>query len=56
MQYISGCSGFLENLYDETLLLDAFPNYTVLDIRTYTDVLQEGKCHRGTAALLGMVG
>lgn len=55
LQYKTGGPGVLENLYDETLLKDAFANYDLLDLRTYTEVIHEGEGHRGISALVGMV-
>ena len=35
LQYNTGGSGKLDHLYDEALLLDAFPGYELLDLRKY---------------------
>ena len=54
--YKTGGPGELDHLYDEELLLSAFPNYTVLDLKTYTAEVHEGAGHKGMSALVGFVG
>ena len=56
LQYNTGGPGKREHLYDEALLLDAFPAYAPLDLQTYEAEIQEGQAHRGRSALVGYVG
>jgi 2-polyprenyl-3-methyl-5-hydroxy-6-metoxy-1,4-benzoquinol methylase len=56
MQYNSGGPGVLENLYDEPMLIQAFPNYTQLELKTYTQEVNEGPGHSGMSSLLGFIG
>ena len=56
LNFKTGGPGVLENLYDEELLLTSFPDYIVLDIRTYMHEVDEGVGHSGMSALVGFVG
>ncbi|MEN9996050.1 MAG: Tellurite methyltransferase [Pseudomonadota bacterium] len=56
MQYNTGGPGILENLYDEELLLSAFKGYTVLDLKSYLQEVDEGPGHSGMSALVGYIG
>ena len=56
LQYNTGGPGKLDHLYDEALLLNAFPAYERVDLRTYEAEIQEGQAHRGMSALVGYVG
>lgn len=55
LKYNTGGPGVLENLYDEALLKQAFPDFEVLHSASYTDVIDEGDGHRGMSALVGFV-
>ena len=55
LQYKTGGPGELDHLYDDELLLSAFSNYSVLDIKTYTAEVDEGAGHKGMSALVGFV-
>ena len=55
LQYNTGGPGKLDHLYDEALLLDAFPGYELLDLRTYEAEIHEGQAHAGMSALVGYV-
>jgi SAM-dependent methyltransferase len=55
LQYKTGGPGELDHLYDEELLLSAFSNYQVLDLKTYTAEVDEGAGHKGMSALVGFV-
>jgi hypothetical protein len=37
------------------MLREAFPQYEILDLRTYEEEVLEGRGHSGTSALVGMV-
>lgn len=54
LSHNTGGPGRQENLYDEALLRSAFPNYELLDLRTYEATLHEGSAHCGRSALVGM--
>jgi SAM-dependent methyltransferase len=56
LNFKTGGPSVLENLYDEQLLLTSFPGYKVIDIRTYTQEVDEGAGHSGMSALVGFVG
>ena len=56
MQYKTGGPGILENLYDEELLLSAFKDYKVLDLKSYLHLVDEGPGHNGMSALVGYIG
>jgi cyclopropane fatty-acyl-phospholipid synthase-like methyltransferase len=51
--YKTGGPGKLENLYTEEILAKGFKNYEVLDSRTYTEVIEEGRAHNGMSGLVG---
>ncbi|MDO9278199.1 MAG: class I SAM-dependent methyltransferase [Polaromonas sp.] len=55
LQYKTGGPRELDHLYDDELLLSAFSNYSVLDIKTYTAEVDEGAGHKGMSALVGFV-
>jgi SAM-dependent methyltransferase len=55
LKYKTGGPGELDHLYDEELLLSAFSNYKVLDLKTYTAEVDEGAGHKGMSALVGFV-
>lgn len=55
LQYNTGGPGKLDHLYDEALLLDAFPGYELLDLCTYEAEIHEGQAHAGMSALVGYV-
>ena len=56
LKYNSGGPGKLDHLYDEALILSAFPGYQCIDLRTYEAEIHEGQAHAGQSALLGYVG
>jgi SAM-dependent methyltransferase len=55
LQFNTGGPSELSHLYDEELLLSAFPSYNVLEIKTYTAEVAEGAGHKGMSALVGFV-
>ena len=56
LKYNTGGPGKLDHLYDEALLLNAFPGYERVDLRTYEAEIREGQAHCGMSALVGYVG
>jgi len=55
LKYNTGGPGKLDHLYDEALLLQSFPGYTVLDLQTYEAEIHEGQAHAGMSGLVGYV-
>ena len=41
------------HLYDEEMLLSAFEQYELLDVRTYESEILEGTAHKGMSGLIG---
>jgi cyclopropane fatty-acyl-phospholipid synthase-like methyltransferase len=56
LQYNTGGPGKLDHLYDAAMLMEAFPNYEVLDLKAYEADIHEGTAHKGLSALVGYVG
>ena len=55
MKFNTGGPGKLEHLYDEKILVTAFKQYELLDIRTYESEIHEGTSHKGMSGLIGFV-
>lgn len=55
LEYKTGGPPFVENLYTEPLLREAFTGLEVLALREYEEVLTEGTQHAGRSALIGLV-
>lgn len=54
LDFNTGGPGKLAHLYDETLMLDAFGKWDILDLRTYELEITEGTGHHGMSGLLGL--
>ena len=54
LDFNTGGPGKLAHLYDESLMLDAFGELDILDLRTYEAEMAEGTGHQGMSGLLGM--
>ncbi len=54
LQYNTGGPGKRDHLYDEQLMREAFPQYDMLDLKTYEEQMDEGTAHAGISGLLGM--
>jgi len=54
LDFNTGGPGKLAHLYDETLMLDAFGELDILDLRTYEAEMAEGTGHHGMSGLLGL--
>ena len=54
LDFNTGGPGKLAHLYDETLMLDAFGELDILDLRTYEAEITEGTGHQGMSGLLGL--
>lgn len=55
LEYKTGGPPFVENLYTEPLLREAFAGLEVLALRDYEAELSEGTQHAGRSALIGLV-
>lgn len=54
LDFNTGGPGKLAHLYDESLMLDAFGELDILDLRTYEAEITEGTGHQGMSGLLGL--
>lgn len=54
LAFNTGGPGKLAHLYDEALMLDAFGDLEILDLRTYEAEITEGTGHHGMSGLLGL--
>jgi cyclopropane fatty-acyl-phospholipid synthase-like methyltransferase len=54
LDFNTGGPGKLAHLYDESLMLDAFGEMDILDLRTYEAEIDEGTGHKGMSGLLGL--
>ena len=54
LDFNTGGPGKLAHLYDESLMLDAFGELDILDLRTYEAEMAEGTGHQGMSGLLGL--
>jgi cyclopropane fatty-acyl-phospholipid synthase-like methyltransferase len=54
LDFNTGGPGKLAHLYDESLMLDAFGEMDILDLRTYEAEIAEGTGHKGMSGLLGL--
>lgn len=55
LEFNTGGPGRLDFLYDESLLRNSFPDFEVLELRTYEEFVVEGPRHQGMSGLIGMV-
>lgn len=55
LEYKTGGPPFVENLYTEELLRDAFKNLEVIRLESYEQILNEGTQHSGPSALIGLI-
>jgi cyclopropane fatty-acyl-phospholipid synthase-like methyltransferase len=54
LDFNTGGPGKLAHMYDEALMLDAFGELDILDLRTYEAEITEGTGHQGMSGLLGL--
>lgn len=54
LDFNTGGPGKLAHLYDKTLMLEAFGELDILDLRTYEAEITEGTGHHGMSGLLGL--
>lgn len=55
LEYRTGGPPFVEHLYTEAMLREAFAGFDVLALREYEAELTEGSQHKGMSALIGLV-
>ncbi|MDD5177057.1 MAG: hypothetical protein PHQ05_11620 [Sterolibacterium sp.] len=55
LEYKTGGSSALENLYTPDVLRTGFPDWMIDELVEYEDEIEEGSGHRGRSALIGMV-
>lgn len=55
LEYKTGGPPFVEHLYTEAMMRDAFAGFEVLALRAYEAELTEGNQHKGMSALIGLV-
>lgn len=55
LEYRTGGPGEASQLYTEALLRDAFTDMTILSLRSYDAVIEEGAGHSGMSALIDLV-
>ena len=56
LKYGTGGPSALDNLYTEALLLEAFSDFELLELRSHDSVIHEGSGHRGMSALIDLIG
>lgn len=54
LKFNTGGPGKLDHMYDEHMMKEAFPNYDIIDLRTYEAQIDEGTAHKGMSGLLGL--
>jgi cyclopropane fatty-acyl-phospholipid synthase-like methyltransferase len=54
LKFNTGGPGKAEHMYDEQMMRHAFPNYDIIDLRTYEADIDEGTAHKGMSGLLGL--
>lgn len=55
LEYGTGGPSAVENLYTEDLLVQAFADFELLELRSHEAQLEEGCAHRGMSALIDLV-
>lgn len=55
LEYKTGGPSSVEHLYTETMLRDAFAQFSILELKAYETDITEGAGHHGRSALIGMV-
>ncbi|MFO1272845.1 MAG: class I SAM-dependent methyltransferase [Rubrivivax sp.] len=55
LEYKTGGPPWVEHLYTEAMLREAFAAMTILELREYEAEVHEGSGHRGRSALIGLV-
>lgn len=55
LEYKTGGPPFVEHLYTEAMLREAFADFDMLALREYEAELTEGNQHKGMSALIGLV-
>ena len=55
LEYRTGGPPFVENLYTERMLREAFPDLEILELREYDSIIEEGTGHKGMSALIDLI-
>ncbi|MCF8199484.1 MAG: class I SAM-dependent methyltransferase [Sulfuritalea sp.] len=55
LDYRTGGPSALENLYTETMLLQAFAGWNIEELIEYEEEVDEGAGHKGRSALIGLI-
>jgi cyclopropane fatty-acyl-phospholipid synthase-like methyltransferase len=55
LQYGTGGPPYIENLYTEAMLREAFSDFEILLLNSYDTVIEEGSAHKGMSALIDLV-
>ncbi len=55
LEYRTGGPSNLENLYTEAMLLEAFGDLQIVELRSYDSEIEEGVGHKGMSALVDLV-
>jgi SAM-dependent methyltransferase len=55
LEYRTGGPSILENLYTEAMLLEAFGDLEIVELKSYEAEIEEGAGHRGMSALVDLV-
>ena len=55
LDYRTGGPPFVENLYTEAMLREAFSDLKILELNQYDAVIEEGTAHKGMSALIDLV-
>jgi SAM-dependent methyltransferase len=55
LQYGTGGPPYVENLYTEAMLREAFGDFEILRLDSYDAVIEEGSAHKGLSALIDLV-
>jgi cyclopropane fatty-acyl-phospholipid synthase-like methyltransferase len=55
LQYGTGGPPYVENLYTEAMLREAFDDFEILELVSYDAIIEEGSAHNGMSALIDLV-
>jgi cyclopropane fatty-acyl-phospholipid synthase-like methyltransferase len=55
LQYGRGGPPYVENLYTEAMLREAFDDFEILELVSYDAIIEEGSAHNGMSALIDLV-
>ena len=55
LEYGTGGPSVLENLYTEAMLMEAFGDMEIIELRSYDSAIEEGAGHSGQSALVDLI-